>query len=47
MLYDRLFEFTCEYYKTTVKLDLENLGGAFRVVIDEDNDIENMYEIGG
>lgn len=47
MLYDRLFEFTCEYYKTTLTLDIENLGGSFRVVIDEDNDIESLYRVGG
>ncbi len=47
MLYDRLFEFTCEYYKTTATLDIENLGEVFRVVIDEDNDIENLYRTGG
>ncbi len=47
MLYDRLFEFTGDYYKTTLTLDIENLGGTFRVVIDEDNDIENVYRVGG
>ena len=47
MLYDHMFDYTREYYKTTITLDLENLGGSFRVVIDEDNDIENLYRVGG
>lgn len=46
MLYDRLFEFTGSYYQTTLTLDKENLGGTFRLVIDEDNDIESFYQVG-
>jgi len=45
MLYDRIFEYSCEYYKVTKTIDVENLGGSFRVVIDEDNDIENFYRL--
>ncbi len=47
MLYDGIFDFTGEHYKRNLTLDLENLEGSFRVVIDEDNDIENLYRVGG
>ena len=47
LLYDQLFTYTSEYYKTTLTLDMDSLGGAFRVVIDEDNDIESLTRIGG
>ena len=47
MLYDRIFEYSSDYYKTTLTLDIENLEGTFRVVIDEDNEIENLYRVGG
>lgn len=47
ILYDRIFTFSGEYYKTTLNLDIENLKGAFRVVIDEDNELDDVYRIGG
>jgi RNA polymerase sigma factor (sigma-70 family) len=43
-LYDRIFDSSRDLYKAALNWDIENREGSFRVLIDEDNDIERMSD---